>query len=62
MLHTLGLVVWHDIPKLRDFVVIRPQWLADAMAGVVTFVFQEVVARDNGMINWRKMQESLILK
>ena len=62
MLHTLGLVVWHDVPKLRDLVVIRPQWLADAMAGVVTFMFQISVARDNGMTNWQKMRESLCLK
>jgi hypothetical protein len=62
MLHITGFVVWHDVPKLRNLVVIQPQWLADAMAGVVTFMAQNSVARDGGMTNWLNIQKSLKLK
>lgn len=62
LLHDIGSVVWHNIPKLRDLVVINPQWLADAMAGVVSFVSQEATAKNGGMTSRRKLQESLKLK
>jgi hypothetical protein len=62
MLHTIGNIVWHNVPRLRDLVVIKPQWLADAMAGVVTFMFQASVSRDGGIISWYKIQKSLELK
>lgn len=61
-LHNLGLVVWHNVPKLRNIVIINPQWLADAMAGVVSFVSQTATAKQTGMTSWIKMQESLKLK
>jgi hypothetical protein len=62
MLHNTGCIVWHNVPKLRDFVIVDPQWLADAMAGVVSFMFQKSASQDGGMINWLKMRESLKLK
>ena len=62
MLHTTGCVVWHNDPKLRDLVVINPSWLADAMAGVVTFMQQSLVSRNGGMINEYHIRESLLLK
>ena len=62
ILHDVGSVVWHNVPNLRDAVIIDPQWLADAMAGVVSFICQASVARAGGMIDWSKMQESLKLK
>jgi hypothetical protein len=62
MLHDLGLVVWHNVTRLRDVIVIDPQWLADALAGVVSFICQPSVARAAGMTNWSKMQEPLKLK
>lgn len=61
MLHYAGIVVWHNVPKLRDLVVVDPQWLADAMAGVVTFILQSYIGKD-GMTNWAKMKEPLKLK
>lgn len=39
ILHDTGNVVWHNVPKLRDIIIINPQWLADAMAGVVSHVY-----------------------
>ena len=62
MLHITGCVVWHNVPKLRDLVVINPSWLADAMAGVVTFMQQSLVSRNGGMINEYHIRESLLLK
>lgn len=62
ILHDTGFIVWHNAPKLRDVVVINPQWLADAMAGVVTFISQDSFAKSGGMINWGRMKESLSLK
>ena len=62
MLHDTGFVVWHNVPKLKDMVVIDPQWLANAMAGVVTFLTQNSIAKDGGMTNWYRMQKSLRLK
>lgn len=62
LLHDVGSVVWHDTPKLQDIVVIDPQWLADAMAGVVSVMSQDVVARQGGMISWAKIQEAFKLK
>lgn len=62
MLHDTGLVVWHNVPKLRDVVVIDPQWMADAMSGVVTFIFQQSVAKGGGMTSWSKMRESIKMK
>jgi hypothetical protein len=61
-LHDIGLVVWHNVTRLRDVVVIDPQWLADALAGVVSFICQSSVARAGGMTNWSKMQQPLKLK
>lgn len=62
MLHNTGFVVWHNVPKLKDFVVINPQWLADAMAGVVTFLFETSKSKEGGMMNWSKIRDSLKLK
>ena len=62
MLHTMGCVVWHNVPKLRDLVVINPQWLVDAMAGVGTFIELTSLSRHSGMTNWNNIRESLKLK
>lgn len=62
MLHDTGFVVWHNVPKLRDIVICNPQWLADAMAGVVTFICQDAVAANRGMTNWGRMRSVLKLK
>lgn len=62
MLHDVGLVVWHNVPKLCDIVVLDPQWLADAMAGVVTFMCQSPASQASGMIDWAKIRSSLKLK
>ncbi len=62
MLHDTGFVVWHDIPKLRNVVVVDPQWLADAMASVVTFICQTSVSKQAGLTDWGKMKEPLKLK
>lgn len=62
MLHDTGIIVWHNVPKLRDMVVINPQWLADAMAGVVTFMCQGAASQAGGMIDWAKIRNSLKLK
>lgn len=62
VLHNIGSIVWHNVPKIRDIVVINPQWLADAMAGVVTFISQESVSNYRGMTSWGKLKESLRLK
>jgi len=62
MLHDTGLIVWHNIPKLRNLVVINPQWLADAMASIVTFMCQISVSKHGGLTTWHKMRESLKLK
>jgi hypothetical protein len=62
MLHKMGMIVWHNTPKLEDIVVLDPQWLADAMAGVVTFISQDVVSKLGGTTNWQKLQEPLKLK
>lgn len=62
LLHDVGIVVWHDVPKLRNIVVINPQWLADAMAGVVSFMSLGAAAQQGGMINWGRMQDTLKLK
>eukprot|EP00026_Physarum_polycephalum_P000182 Phypoly_transcript_00182.p1 GENE.Phypoly_transcript_00182~~Phypoly_transcript_00182.p1 ORF type:complete len:2033 (+),score=208.26 Phypoly_transcript_00182:30-6101(+) len=62
ILHDIGAIVWHNVPKLRDVVIINPQWLADAMAGVVSFMCQAAVAKTAGMTSWQKMKESLRLK
>jgi hypothetical protein len=62
MLHDAGVVVWHAVFKLRDFVVIDPQWLADSMAGVVTFISMDSVSQDRGMVSWNKLQQSLELR
>jgi C-terminal of Roc, COR, domain len=62
LLHDTGIVVWHNVPKLREVVIIDPQWLADAMAGVVTFIQQASVSQSGGMVEWNKLQASLSLK
>jgi hypothetical protein len=62
IMHALGAIVWHNVPKLRDVVVIDPQWLADTMAGVVSFICQVPLAKAIGMTSWHKIQESLKLK
>lgn len=62
MFHCLGMIVWHDVPKLRDIVVVDSQWLADAMAGVVSFVFQTLIAQSNGMVSWNKLHSSIKLQ
>jgi hypothetical protein len=62
MLHNTGFAVWHNVPKLRDIVIIDPQWLANAMAGVVTFISQSTVSKAGGMINWHAIRDSLNLK
>lgn len=62
MLHNFGFVVWHNVQKLRDIIVLDPQWLADAMAGVVTFICQGMVSKHGGIADWERMQQSLKLK
>ncbi len=62
LLHETGFVVWHDVPKLRNVVVINPQWFADAMASVVTFICQDAVSKQAGLTDWGKMKEHLKLK
>ncbi len=62
MLHETGNIVWHNVPKLRNVVVIDPQWFADAMAGVVTFISQHTVSSQRGMVDWAKLREPLKLK
>ena len=62
VLHDAGIVVWHNVPKLRDVVIIDPQWFADALAGVVTFISQQSVSRFGGVIDWSRMQGILRLK
>lgn len=62
MLHDVGSIMWHNVPKLKNMVVINPQWLADAMAGVVSFMSQGATAASGGMTTWRRIQESLKLK
>lgn len=62
MLHDTGLIVWNNVPRLKDLVIIDPQWLADAMAGVVTFICQVSVSKTGGMIDWAKMKASLTLR
>ncbi len=61
LLHDTGNIVWHNVPKLRNIVVINPQWFADAMAGVVSFMCQKAFAKHRGMVDWVKIKESLQL-
>ncbi len=61
MLHDNGFVVWHNVPKLRNIVVIDPQWFADAMASVVTFICQSI-SKQAGLTNWEKMKGPMKLK
>lgn len=61
MLHDTGLVVWHNVPALHEIVVINPQWFADAMAGIVTFM-NVAISNFDGMTNWRQIKELLDLK
>ncbi len=62
LLHDTGFVVWHDVPKLRNVVIIDPQWLADAMASVVTFMCQDAVSKQAGLTDWGKMKGHLKIK
>lgn len=62
LLHDFGVVVWHNIPKLSNMVIIDPQWLADAMAGVVTFICQGTATKNRGLVNWGMIRESIKLK
>jgi hypothetical protein len=43
-------------------VVIDPQWLAEAMAGVVTVDSQFSALKNGGLISGDKMKELLVLK
>ena len=61
MLHNTGFVVWHNVPKMRDFIVIDPQWLADALASVVSFMCQSAVSHSN-TITHGKILELLKLR
>src|SRR4051812_16231555 len=36
-LNDCGVIVWFDVPTLRDIVVVDPQWLATLMASLVSF-------------------------
>lgn len=62
LLHDVGAIVWHNAPRLRNAVITDPQWFADAMAGVVSFVSQGVASCNGGITNWARMQDSLKLK
>ncbi len=62
LLHDTGFVVWHDVPKLRNVVIIDPQWFADAMASFVTFICQDAVSKQAGLTDWGKMKENLKFK
>lgn len=54
--------MWHNVPKLKEFVILDPQWLADSMAGVVSFIFQSSVSNMRGMLDKEKLMSSLQLK
>lgn len=62
MLHNTGIVVWHNVAKLRDLVVLDAQWLANAMASVVTFMGQDSISSDGGMANWFKIREFMKIR
>lgn len=61
-MHDMGLVVWHNVNKISNLVVINPQWMADAMAQVVSFISEITEHAHRGVINWTTMQASLKLK
>jgi len=62
LLHSIGTVTWYDTPRLRDLVVINPQWLADALSSVVSFLSYSSIAKKGGMITWHTLKSSLKLK
>lgn len=58
MLHDTGIIVWHNVPTLRDIVVVNPQWFADAMARIVNFM-NTSISNFGGMTNWRQIADLL---
>ena len=54
MLHTLGHVVYYDTDGLRDFVVLRPEWLTKAIG----YVLEDKATRTaDGILDHRRLQE-----
>ena len=64
-MHGLGDIVFFDEPRLRDIVVLNPQWLIDSFRKVITLdVFHK--ANDPGRVTqcralWRNLEENGIL-
>jgi hypothetical protein len=56
LLHTTGNVLWHNTPKLRDIVILDPQWFADAAAAVCK------AAHSCGVASWAAIREALKAK
>ena len=55
LLHVTGNAIWHNIPKLRDIVILDPQWFADAAAAVS----KSSISHANGVASWGAIREAL---
>lgn len=58
VLHDVGSVVWHNLPKIRNIVITNPQWLADVMAVIISYKALGV----GGIIYWEEIQAALKIK
>jgi len=55
LFHATGVLVWYDSPKLKHYVIIDPQWLANIMATLVSFKVDRVTLA--GKITFQQCHE-----
>jgi len=57
LFHATGVLVWYDSPKLKHYVIIDPQWLANIMATLVSFKVDRVTLA--GQVTFQQLRHEI---